>query len=372
MNPFKSSIFAVALVTASSCGQAVNLPQSTNAPNALTNGSRPSSTVAAGKSVLYVGNYSTGGSNVLVFTDSGKTLKRTVVLPNPVVYGVTADAAGNLFAASGNDFAKPEFIGVYKNEGAKLVKQLEQARPAVAMTLDPSGNLFASCGRAATSVCEYGASKRIVGRLIRRIKLEMYGVTAQLLSTDASGDLAVSDQNHVSVFAPGSTSPYLDITLTLRQIGTGGVTFDASGNLYIAWAGYYDTAGIAEYAPGSSKPTRNFYIPGNGQEAASVLKFDGSGNLYALFPACNLCGHQPFIEEFAPNGTKPIRTITKGIEDFTGYLTMAVDASGQIFLGNDPGVSKPGSIAVFPPNRSQPNRIITNGIKNPLSLTLVP
>jgi hypothetical protein len=192
------------------------------------------------------------------------------------------------------------------------------------------------------------------------------------MSTDASGDLAVSDQNHVSLFAPGATQPYLDLALPERSIGIGGVTFDEYGNLYVAYLGYYDTTGIMEYAPGSSNPTRSFLVPGNGQEAASVLRFDEAGNLYALFPTCNLCGPHPSILVFAPNGTKPIRTITKGLENFKGYLSMAVDAAGDIFVANDGNDSTGGSIAVYSPNQSKPRRVIRNGITNPAFLALTP
>jgi hypothetical protein len=127
-----------------------------------------------------------------------------------------------------------------------------------------------------------------------------------------------------------------------------------------------------EYAPGSDTPTRSFLAPGNGDEAASVLRFDGTGNLYALFPTCNLCGPKPSIEVFAPDGSTPIRTITKGLENFKGCLSMQVDAAGDIYVANDGSDSTSGSIAVYSAKQSKPRRVITNGITNPAFLALTP
>ena len=326
---------------------------------------------AATSSLLYVGNQGSG-SNILVFADSGSRLKRTVALPYPDVAGVVAGARGNVFAASGNeDNLGQQSISVFKNNGAKAVKAIQQRFPFEGLTADGSGNLFAGCGQAARRVCEYPGTKRGVvrSRVVRRINLEDYGVSGTRLTTDASGDLAVSDQNHVSVFAPGATQPYLDLAIGLF---VGGVAFDQAGNLYIASLGTYDRNQIAEYAPGNNKPSRTFSIPSNG-EPASVLAFDTAGNLYALLPVENgYHGPTTTVLVFAPNTTKPARTITKGMENFSGYPTMAVGGSGTIYVADGAAFSKLGSIVVYAPNQSKPRRVITTSIQHPYFLAIGP
>jgi sugar lactone lactonase YvrE len=327
---------------------------------------------AASSSLLYVGNYQNSGSNVLVFADSGKTLKRTVALPNSDVEGIAVDAQGNLFAASGDGFNQnQQSISVFKNNGAKAAKTLQQRFPFEGLTVDGSGDFFVGCGQAARRVCEYPPAKRgVIGsRVVRRIPLLDYGVSATHMTTDASGNLAVSDQNHVSLFAPGAKQPYLDLALGLF---VGGVAFDQSGNLYVALLGNYDRNEILVYAPGNSKPLRSFSIPSNG-EPASALAFDAAGNLYALLPVrSDYFGLTPDVLVFAPNGSKPIRTITKGMEDFTGYPTMAVGAAGDIYVADGGSDSTPGSVVVYEPNQSKPRRVITTGIQHPDFLAVGP
>ena len=323
---------------------------------------------AVPNSLLYVGNYQSSGSNVLVFSDLGKTLKRTVALSYPDVESVTVDARGDLFVAAGNGVTlNQQSISIFSDAGAKAVKALQQRFPFEGVTADASGNLFVGCGQGARRVCEYPRTKRgVVGsRIARRINLVDYGVSATRMITDASGDLAVSDQNHVSLFAPGAKQPYLDLALGLF---VGGIAFDQSGNLYVPTLGYYDRNEISVYAPGNSKPIRSFSIPSTG-EPASVLAFDAAGNLYALLPAEN---GSAIVLVFAPNGSSPIRTITKGLENFKNYPTMAVDAAGDVYVADRGTGSTHGSIVVYAPNQSKPRRVITTEIESPGSIAVGP
>ena len=319
-------------------------------------------------SLLYVGNYQRSGSNVLVFSDLGKTLKRTVALPYAVAEGVAVDVRGDLFAASGNAFnLKQQSITVFKDAGAKAVKTLPQRFPFEGLTTDGSGNLFIGCGQAAHRLCQYPpANRRVIsGRIVRRINLDLYGVSATNLTTDASGDVAVSDQNHVSVFAPGSKQPYMDMALGLF---VGGVAFDQSGNLYVALTGTYDRNSISVYAPGNTKPIRSFSIP-TSRSPAQVLAFDAAGNLYALLPQEN---GPAVVLVFPPNGSYPTRTISKGLENFKNYPTMAVDPAGDVYVADRGTSSTTGSIVVYAAGQSKPRRVITAGIQSPGSIAVGP
>src|ERR1700728_2241073 len=86
--------------------------------------------------LLFVGNYQTSSSNVLVFADSGKVLKRTIALPNPIVTGVAVSAGGDLFAASGN-YTRLQSISVFKSGSDEAIKTLQQRYELEALTVDP-------------------------------------------------------------------------------------------------------------------------------------------------------------------------------------------------------------------------------------------
>jgi hypothetical protein len=180
----RNSIIAVVVATAvlAGCnqGSVPSQPATAGAITSRQSSFEPNGGTAKSSPLLYVGNYRCSGSNVLVFSDSGKTLKRTIALPNAIVTGLAVDAGGDVFAGSGN-YTKLQTLSVFKNDGAKPIKTLQQTHRFQALTVDPSRNLFSACGIAASKVCEYAAAKKgVVGnRVIRRINLN---VTASALT----------------------------------------------------------------------------------------------------------------------------------------------------------------------------------------------
>ena len=95
------------------------------------------------------------------------------------------------------------------------------------------------------------------------------------MAFDSSGDLFAansggSQNNTVSEFTPGSTTP----TATLTGLSTPtAMAFDSSGNLYVV-NNFGDT--VSEFAPGSLTPTNTL----TGLSGPEDLTFDSSGNLF--------------------------------------------------------------------------------------------
>jgi hypothetical protein len=67
------------------------------------------------------------------------------------------------------------------------------------------------------------------------------------------------------------------------------------------------------------------------------------------------------IDVFAPRGTKPIRTISTGLD---GLTDVAIDAAGNLYVGSAPG-SQCGSIAVYNAAKGTLENTITNGVCTP-------
>jgi hypothetical protein len=340
-----------------------SIPLSATDTNATSlAGTKPTGSKAWNPSLVVANQTSNSQASVLVFTNAGKTLKRSINVGD-VVYGLTADNAGDLFVGSGSsDITFDQVLDAYKHHGAKLVQMLKQKRPFMTPTLDSSQNLYVICN--ARSVCEYQAAKKtLVNKGIIR-RLTIYANSPLALAADATGDIAVMQGLEVDVYKPGAKKPFWIVSDHLYQ---GGIAFDSTGNLYVA-SGYRSTGSciINEYAPGQTTPKR--VLSDTAGAFATVLKTDAADNLYAFTPTCKTCPPAA-IAVFSPTVSAPTRVIRKGIENFTDEVSvnMVVDASGGIFIDN-PGTT---SLTVYAPNQSTPLRVISS-VPDPTYIAAVP
>ena len=338
-------------------------PSSAMARDEMSPGEQNSRATKAWHPTLVVADQNGNQGSVLVFADAGKTLKRMVNVGD-VVYGLTADNAGNLFVGSGDsDYRGNQVLGAYKKAGAKLVQTLKQNRPFENPTLDSSQNLYVICN--SRSVCEYQATTKTLVKkgIIRR--LTIYANSPLALAADSTGDIAVMQGTEVDVYAPGATTPFWIVSDHELQ---GGMAFDSAGNLYVA-SGERESglSTISEYAPGQTTPTRILSDPEG--PLATVLQTDAGNNLYAFSPTCSKCP-PPAIAVFSPNVSSPTRVITSGIESFKDQgVNMAVDPSGGVFI-DDAGAGT-ANLAVYAPNQESPLRVISN-VQAPTYLTTIP
>jgi hypothetical protein len=220
----------------------------------------------------------------------------------------------------------------------------------------------------------------------RNVREQTVGPTVYAESRNAAGERVVA------VFGKGGAS-------YLRQIRNGGdVVADSSGYLYIAhkpvavysdagksriqtfavkagpWNGIIAADGLGdfyvlggpqhralyEYQIGTTGSIREFNVPG---QFFSVTT-DSSGNLYL--------GTGRSVLVYAPGGTSPERTITKGIN---GPVALAVDSQGSLYVANDNFSNKHihlDNITIYDPGASAPSRKITGYVTNPLVIHVDP
>ena len=189
-------------------------------------------------------------------------------------------------------------------------------------------------------------------RLIRQYQ-EPWGTNA--MATDPWGDLYITSSDpsygQLIAFTPGARSILLRVTINFGFA----IAFDPSGNVYVT------ETFIEEYAAQSTKRLRTIKARG-----AVALAVDKSSHLYA---AIRNQGNGEVLV-YSPGSKKPSRVITKGIDVPTAML---LDSSDDIFVANcSPCASSGGrsSVTEYAPGSSMPSRTITKGIDNPSALAL--
>jgi hypothetical protein len=138
---------------------------------------------------------------------------------------------------------------------------------------------------------------------------------------------------------------------------------DSSNNLYVAnclncglGAGAYvnGTDTVTEYASGSATPTKTITFSGSGADIPFSLAVDQSGDLFVGNDAVNS------VTEYPPNATTPSKTITNGV---SGPVSLAIDARGVLHVSNSGGGST-GTVTEYPANYK-----VGNPPKHTLSVT---
>jgi hypothetical protein len=358
---YRLRYLALLLIALSACSAQDNILSATQptfaSSSTLDSGSRASYP-------LYVSNLndpSKSDASVSVLTANGKRALNTISLGSGIdVSGMTADSNGHLYVATG---AGRHFeLTVYSDQGAKLAQTIKRNFPLASLTLDKSGNLWASC--AIYRVCMYAsdAKKVLASKVSRQIDLGQYRLSPGFVAIDRSGNLAVGDKYNAYVFAPYSSAPFW-------KIATGGtqtsIAFDLQGNLYIA--SYVEQSGagtISVYSSGSSSPSRSISI----KDAWNItsMQFDASGNLYALNPACTGCG--PVTVSVIPPGESSVsRMLQKGMGSFGEFVEMTVSEKGSVYVSGFGSDSVPGGLVMYDPGKNAPHAI-TQAIVNPYYL----
>jgi hypothetical protein len=309
---------------------------------------------AAGKKsgpTLYVlnSNGASGSSSITVYSGGGAKLLRTISVGKKGSPSFTVDGDGKLYASDYPGHGRAT-LRIYENQGAKLVGKWRQKQAYVDLTADASGNIFTTCG---ITVCEYDAS----GKVTRKFTHATFP-----LAVDNSGDVSVSecggkgDNGVQCIFAPGETKPFWTADAAAYPADSG---FDPSGDLYVAISG--GTGGVQEFAPNGSDPTRTLTA---GMTNPYALAFDTANNVYVL--------NQGAVTVYPPTGTEPTRTISQGIGGCGLHSAcihpIAFDDSGDLYVANNAA----NTITVYAPNTSTPVRTITTGIDGPIGLSVGP
>jgi sugar lactone lactonase YvrE len=207
--------------------------------------------------------------------------------------------------------------------------------------------------------------------------------TSESLASRYAGYLYVAKRttsiDAILVYAPGAAKPAKVIREGVGGAiyGPQGMTFDASGNLYVATE---NGSEVAVYGPGKIAPS---YKITSGVKDAYALSTDSAGNLYALnCPNCilNKQTDQGSISVYAPGKSTPSYTIVAGIHN---PIASAVDRSDNLYVANcwsppaqdtcrsnyykAPGQ---GSVTVYRRGKTTSAYTITNGVDAPRSVAV--
>jgi hypothetical protein len=327
-----------------------------------------------GGAVLYVLNLlqNTELLHVSVYGHMGTALLRTIDPPakSGGFIDMTTDARGHAFLSllpNGPLLHGPGALQVYSDDGATLVQQLHQDKhPFQLPLLDPSGNLDTLC--APRRICEYARAKSrktLDQRVVRRIhlgKISPYDGVHDF-SMGPAGQLAVNRGGEIQVFDAGSTSPAWQLD-PQNLDGFTSSAFDSKGDLFIALGCQNpDYEGeVQAYLPGA----KEYYLRiTQGMNCPLQILTDAADNLYVL--------NGPFvdtIEVYKPGASQPYRTLSAGIIHPENH-DMAVDRKGNLYVTNGGNyLSDHGSVVIFTPSSDQPAQTITDGIYDPVKVSI--
>jgi hypothetical protein len=194
----------------------------------------------------------------------------------------------------------------------------------------------------------------------------------------------------VTVFALGNTHPAWKVPDADASGFQFSIAVDGSGDVYEA---HEDLNDVAVYPPHGSSEQRQIRA---GLLHPFSLWFDRNGSLYVtnypVLPSPTPTPSGPptptptppsaaqrnaklppgWISVYAPGGSRPSRTVTSP----RGYVPMslAFDGSGKMYVANGPADDNPnrnaGLVLVYPRNGVRPERTISNGVHQPVSIAV--
>lgn len=260
----------------------------------LRNGISGPSWLTFGEGYLYVANYS--ADTVTAYAAEATTASFTITDKISKPLRVRIAKSGDAYVANASS------VTVYKPKGNKLLQTITKGIEGPdALAFDSSGDVYVANAPAtgASSVTVYDST----GKLQRTITAFVSQPSA--LAFDSSGDLYVAnkDKNNVTIYAPGSSEPYEQITNKISAPTA--LAFDSHGHLYVA-----NKASVTVYDSGYLTLTIS-----DGVSSPQGLAFGGfSHSLYVA----NLNGGSSgkgSVTVYDPGSSTLARTITKGINE---------------------------------------------------------
>jgi sugar lactone lactonase YvrE len=335
------------------CG-AQNNPLQTASLLALKAGASTRTPLLSGTGRLYVASTGIPGS-VLVFKTPAFKLVRTITQNVNTPVGLELGPGDRLYVGSNSH--NYNAVNEYSRNGRTFLKTISHLRGPEQIAFDSQGNIYV---RRYNAVNIYSASNP---RSMREIK-----VNSDFIALDASNNLyaATRYQNAVNVYAPGSKTPTRTITDGITEAQ--GLAFDTSGNLYVANSGSTtgegcgtDPGSVQIYAPGASSPMYN--ISGaQGICQPFRLTFDATGNLYVANISRLDGGPPSTVTVYAPGGNTLLRTITDGV---SSPWSLALDKAGFLYVAN----RFIGTITVYSPGSTELVQTLSN-IPSPEALVV--
>lgn len=153
----------------------------------------------------------------------------------------------------------------------------------------------------------------------------------ETIGVDAKGTVYVSERTNntasLTVYAPGSVHPARTVNLNVAgyALEPGGMAFDAKGNLLVAVQVKINELHIVKVAPGASQG-QDLQVDLTGLTGPG-LALDGAGNMYVGG------ADSATIAVFAPGATKPTRTIS----NVGAFGLLAASRAGALYVASDSG-----------------------------------
>ena len=273
---------------------------------------------------LYLSSKGTGPQ--VAFPPTSATLPTTLTAgATRLANGLTLDAAGDIFFV--NNTTVYEIVAVGGSIPATpTVNQIATGfTTASAVVIDGSGNLFVADSTAGTiseilsvgGAIPAGATARVVAS----------GFTKPTsIRVDGSGDVYVADGTAIKeVIAANGVIPATPTVNTLiTGVSVTAISLDGSGDVFFN----NGTTQISELPFGLAIPVPVATV----SNSVSGIAIDGSGDLYVASSA-----GKAVYEIVAVNGVIPASpTILTLGTSYSGPVSVAVDANGNIFVGDTP------------------------------------
>jgi hypothetical protein len=278
--------------------------------------------------ILQIGNWE--GTNLLSFPDpsTGNVKPTTTIAQTPAngYTGLTYDATGNLWGATTEGNEVVEFTASQLAAGVTATPQVAlQMTDPTGVAFDGAGNLWVTLGTP-NEVVEIGAATLSTsGTPAPKVTLSSDSTTTKslefptALTFDGSGNLWVVNTESTSAvaYAPaqyaasGAPTPNVVLAGAATKItGPYGVTFDASGNLWVANDGdglVNEFTGSAVTAGGNVAPAVTITHPGTCWQ----LAFDTKGNLWVNYTTTDeIGGYAP--NQLTASGSPTAANLIKG------------------------------------------------------------
>lgn len=251
-----------------------------------------------------------------IYSNRGVKVERTLQQPHPFALP-TLDGSGNLFT-----YCAASRLCEYADAKQQVIRRIALRHfnsGGSALAVDASGNLAVDSPTGPILVFAPGATQP-------SWKFTSGLDYSSFLAFDSSGDLYAAnfgandqDAGSVTVYAQGTTSPIR--TITNGVVKPSSLAFDRSGNLYVLngctltpSGGCSQLPAVTVYAPGGSTPIRTVT---NSVEGSGGLSLDPSGNLYVANVGYRFKSPPDpgSVAVYAPGSSSPMRTVTSGIQN---------------------------------------------------------
>jgi sugar lactone lactonase YvrE len=294
-------------VVAAGCSGSAGAPPTTNTTT-VTPQTRTAGSPADSSRKLYVSTID-GGSVVVYSAGSNPTLLQTITAGVPRPAGIWIDKRGVLYAVNVPGPYYQTSLPEYQPGASSPFRTITDGIVNVGeVAVDSKENVYVTGLNTANGdlfLEIYPKHQLAPAETLTIPSVGLSGVTG--LAFDSTGALLVGEATEEgssgAVFRlPAGSQTFTN--LGLHKAPGGAIALDAAGNLYVG-----GNAGIAVYAPNSTKPSRHFIVP----HGVSALALGSNGELYV--------GSFESVLEYAPGAKNP--TTTFGIPGHVGGLALS-------------------------------------------------